>query len=246
MRSRFLLYVAVLLSAEMYFGKVAHADATPTTLQDYLNQVHGKNQEQVGSQIGIEAAKLKAFESELIFTPKLFAETRIGSDGKPFNPPLLTYDRIDMQSYSAGLTEQFDFGLQTKLYYSLTHTSYINSPQLTGQPAAYYDANPTPEVSMPLWGNGFGRTSRAQKSVTIKSNEAEEFGFRARAAGNDVEAENTYWSLVVAREVLRVQKNALTQAQAILSYVKKNEDRNFKRSFASTVGMHPLGTSWAA
>lgn len=159
MRSRFLLYVAVLLSAEMYFGKVAHADATPTTLQDYLNQVHGKNQEQVGSQIGIEAAKLKAFESELIFTPKLFAETRIGSDGKPFNPPLLTYDRIDMQSYSAGLTEQFDFGLQTKLYYSLTHTSYINSPQLTGQPAAYYDANPTLEVSMPLWGNGFGRTS---------------------------------------------------------------------------------------
>ncbi len=78
MRSRFLLYVAVLLSAEMYFGKVAHADATPTTLQDYLNQVHGKNQEQVGSQIGIEAAKLKAFESELIFTPKIIYHPQSG------------------------------------------------------------------------------------------------------------------------------------------------------------------------
>src|SRR5262245_13181416 len=28
--------------------------------------------------------------------------------------------------------------------------------------------------------------------------------------------------------------------------LKHGRDRNFKRAFASTVGMHPLGTSWAA
>lgn len=194
--------------------------AIATTLDEYLAQVRGENKELSGTRGVAEAAKLKSVESNLLFMPNFFAEARTSSDGKPSNPPLLTYDHIENQTYSLGISQQFSFGLQAKIYYQATHTNFIGSPVLSGSNADFYDANPRLELALPLWGNGFGRTLRAQRDLIARSNQVEEFGMKAQNVTSDIEAENTYWSLVVNQELLKVQRQALHQAETILDYVK--------------------------
>ncbi|MBK8201836.1 MAG: TolC family protein [Bdellovibrionales bacterium] len=206
------VFVLLLLTAQFSYA---------LSLDEYLKQVNGANQGQIGAERQAEAANLKASEADLLFMPQFFTEARMASEGKKMNPPLLVFDRIETSSVSAGLAQQFSFGLQGKLYYSLSETKYVNSPMLTGSTAHFYDTNPTLELSMPLWGNGFGRTSRAQKSLILSGNQAEQYGAKALSKGYEIEAENTYWSLVARQEILSTQEKALQQAEGILSYVSK-------------------------
>lgn len=197
------------------------SNAQSLTLDEYLAKVSADNKGQVGAENQAKAASLKWSEGDLLFTPQFFAEINQGSDGKPSNPPLLTYQKLQFESYSAGLAQQFSFGLKSRLYYQLSHTNYVNSPLLTGSNGDFYDANPRLELSMPLWSNGFGRSVRAQKIQIQQANRAEEYGAKALSLGLKMEAENTYWRLASARESLAIQRKALAQAESILEYVGK-------------------------
>jgi outer membrane protein TolC len=191
------------------------------TLNEYLVQVQTKNKGQIGIEKQAEAAGLKWYEGDLIFTPQFFVEARVGSDGKPANPPFLTYDKINIENYSAGFSQQFTFGLQGRLYYQFDHTKYVNAPLLNGLMNDFYDTRPILEFSMPLWKNGFGRAAKAQQSTIQESNRVEEYNAIALSKSTQMDAENTYWALTVAREVLRIQVTALHQAESILNYVSK-------------------------
>jgi len=191
------------------------------SLTEYFDQVSGENKDFVGNEKQAEAAKLKWYEGKLVFSPQIFAEAKAVSDEKKGNPPLLVYDSIDSQSFMMGLSEQFDFGLQSKFYYKLDHTRYVNSPTLSGPRGEFYDAQPVVELTMPFGKNFWGRASQAQQAVTLESNRAEEYASRGFLKQKMNEAENAYWALVVNREVIRIQKNALEQAEAILNYVTK-------------------------
>ena len=192
------------------------------TLNEYLGQVRSSNNGLSGAQKQAESASDKSAEANLIFRPSFFAEGLTASDAKQSNPAFLRYDRIEADKYSVGLAQQFSFGLQGKLYYQFARTKYVNStlPSL-GAPDDYYDVNPILELSMPLWGNGFGRSSRAQKSLIISGNKAEEYASKAQLKGFEIEAENAYWSLVASKETVATQERALSSAEGILTYLRK-------------------------
>lgn len=209
------LVIVILLA----FGvEVSHA----LTITEYLDQVRSSNKGLTGAKKQADAASDKMAEANLLFRPSLFAQGTTASDGKQSNPAMLRYDRVEADKYSLGLAQQFSFGLQGKLYYQFARTKYVNSslPGL-GAPDDYYDVNPTLELSMPLWGNGFGRSSRAQQDLIISGNKAEEYASKAQLTGYEIEAENAYWSLVAKREIVKTQERALSSAEGILNYVRK-------------------------
>ncbi len=199
--------------------------AKALSLSEYMDQVKSQNKGQVSANKSAQAASEMAEEADLVFRPNLFAEATTASDGKQATPPLLRYDRIESNKYSLGLSQQFSFGLQGKLYYQMAETQFVNSTLASlGGIEHFYDSNPALELSMPLWGNGFGRTARAKQTALLSGNKAEEYASRAKAKSYEIDAENAYWTLVAMRETLKTQGRALTSAEGILTYLRKKSN----------------------
>jgi outer membrane protein TolC len=218
-----LLILAALLSANP-----SHA----LSLNEYLNQVKQQSLGLKASDEQAEASKLSGRDADLYFTPKLFANARTGHDSKQSFGSSINYDRLNMQNYSLGVSQDFSFGLQTKLSYAMDRTEAEN---ISGGAAAgipdgstfgFWDATPLLEVNLPLWKDGFGRKARADQEVSRSSNQANEFGAQAQSQAFLVEAEAAYWNLSSAQEVVEVQKRASQQAQSILDYVSKKARMN--------------------
>lgn len=212
-----LLISAVLMSAT--------TTASALTLNEYLEQVQGDSKAYQGSLEQSRGAELKSREADLIFTPKLFAEARVGQDGKPGNPKM--YDEVRSQYYSLGVSQQFDFGLQTKLYYEMSNTEFVGlAPTAPLNPTKYWDAAPKLELSMPLWGNGFGRTARANEEALRSQNQAEQFTAQGQSLNVLAGAEAAYWKLAVWQDVVNIQEQAKQAAQSILDYVTRKKNMN--------------------
>ncbi|MGE5086064.1 MAG: TolC family protein [Bacillota bacterium] len=197
--------------------------AQAISLSEYLDKVKSDSLGYRGSAEQADGAALKAREADLFFTPKLFAEAQIGHDGKPSQPQM--YDRVNTEAYSLGLSQQFSFGLQGKLYYSLTKTKFDNPSNIITMPE-YWDAQPKVELSMPLWGGGFGRTVQANEELTRQASTAEQFNTSAQTVGFLAQAEAAYWKLSAWNDVVKIQETALKAAQNILDYVSKKKSMN--------------------
>jgi outer membrane protein TolC len=213
-----LLIAAALLSAN---------PSSAFSLNEYLNQVKQQNVGLKASDEQAEASTLSGREADLYFTPRLFANARVGHDGKTSFGSAVTYDRLKMQNYSLGVSQEFSFGLQTKLAYALDKTD-VEGLQAPGFPSSvgFWDATPQLELTMPLWKDGFGRTARANQEKDRTLNEANKFNAQAQSQSYIVEAEAVYWTLSSAQEVVQVQKKASQSAQNILDYVSKKARMN--------------------
>jgi len=197
--------------------------AQAISLNEYLDKVKSDSSGYKGSAQQAEGAALKSREADLFFTPKLFAEAQIGHDGKPSQPRM--YDRVNTEAYSLGVSQQFSFGLQGKLYYNMTKTKFDNAGTAITMPE-YWDAQPKVELTMPLWGGGFGRTADANAELTRQSSVAEQFNYSYQTAGLLAQAEAAYWKLSAWNDVVKIQETALKAAQNILDYVSKKKSMN--------------------
>ncbi|MEN0057354.1 MAG: TolC family protein [Bdellovibrio sp.] len=211
-----------LITAALLLGPPASA----LSLSEYLQQVKEKSLGYQANSEQSEASRLKSREADLYFTPRLFANARVGHDGKESFASSITYDRLRMQNYSLGVSQEFSFGLQTKLSYAIDKTEVEGATLPAGVASSFWDATPLIELTMPLLGNGFGRTSRANEDVVRQQNRAESLAADAQAQGFLVEAEAAYWKLASSQEVVQVQTRALKQAQSILDYVSKKARMN--------------------
>lgn len=199
--------------------------ASALSLNEYLDQVKGDSSAYKGATEQAEGAELKSREADLIFTPKLFAEARMGHDGKPGNPKM--YDEVKSQYYSLGVSQQFSFGLQTKLSYDMTRTEFEGlSAGSPISPSKYWDATPKLELSMPLWGNGFGRTAQANEEALRAQNIAEKFQAQGQSLNFLAAAEAAYWKVAAWQDVVVIQEQAKQAAQNILDYVTRKKRMN--------------------
>ena len=195
------------------------------SLDDYLSEVRRGNPEYIAQQKQYEGAQLKASEGKLIFRPKFFSEVQFSHDGKPATPPLLVYNHIESLYTNAGIEQTFSFGLHTKIYYQFTRTHFFNSPYLMGDTSRFFDVNPTIELSLPILGNGFGRTARSQRDAIEASNQAEAYAAEAKRLALEAQAQSQYWNLALARQSKDLQKSALKSAQEILTYIERQTAR---------------------
>lgn len=196
-------------------------------LSEYLELMQQENLAFKGSKKKEESAVLLTSEAGLMTSPTFFVEARKSFDTTLGTPPMSMYDKYENQTIGVGISNQFEFGLQTKFSYQAVKNSYEGS---TFNPDKYWDFSPNVELSLPLWANGFGSTVRAQKTLTKAQNETEALAELANQKGLLVEAEITYWQLASARERLKIQDEALQSAKKIHTYVQGQKNKNLGES----------------
>ncbi len=208
---------------------MSSTSAIAMTLDEYLAQVRGNNKGYKGVAGQAEGATLKSREADLYFTPKLFAEARWGED---YSIPQFegAYKGIESQYYSLGIQQQFSFGLSAKVYYDLNYTEMrgvnASNPIAGAINTKYWDGKPKLELSLPLWGNGFGRTAEANSEAARASNLAEAYGADANATTMLINAEAAYWKLSAWQDVIKVNEYARTAAKNIYDYVARKKRMN--------------------
>lgn len=226
MKSRALLTVILPMLPLLPAAAGAAAPPASLSLQEYLDQARANHQGYRAASRAAEGAGQRSREAGLITLPQFSAEGQIYSDARPqlnsFGPA-----QTDASGIKLGLSQQFGFGVQTRLGYQLTHT------QLTLQPGTspafflytdYYDAIPSLDVSVPLWKGIGGSETRATQTTAEASALATHFGQAFAARMTLFEAELAYWRLAAAREVVAVQKKTLERTRYLEKWATERVD----------------------
>lgn len=195
------------------------------TLNEYLESVKTRNLSYQSSAERAEGSALRAREADIFFTPQLFASAQSGYESKLGLPETFTYDKIESLTYSFGISQQFNFGLETKFGYEILNTNFVGA-DLGAVPTEYWDVAPKIEMSLPLWKNGFGRFARASQEVVRNGSLADQYKAKAESENILISAEIAYWRLSAAQELVKIQEQALLAGQNILIYVKRKFSKN--------------------
>jgi outer membrane protein TolC len=219
----FVLYLLILANA------VKAAESAPLTLETYLNQVKKENRAFQGAMGLVQAAKERREEGSLALAPTFFANAQLYYDAKLPQLPFMSYDQLNLNTYQVGFSKVTSFGMIAKLTYEFDYTAYQNLVLPGGTaafPLNYYDAAPKLELSQSLWGNGFGRSTRAGLSLSEAQAEANQYQSRFQARSVLAQAESAYWRLVVARESVQIAEDTLDQARKLNEWTKRRSKMN--------------------
>jgi outer membrane protein TolC len=189
--------------------------ASELSLNDFLKQVETKNQSMSAARLSVEAAEAKAQEGKLIFRPNIFAQAQSSIDKKPTTNKLAQGDRTDYTFFTAGLTEQFAYGLQGKIGYNYSHTKIFNASTSFLPISDFRDGVATLELSQSLWRNFWGREAKSQESIITSQSLASKHTENYKMKVTFAQAESAYWSLSQVRKIVKVQKESLERAQKI-------------------------------
>ena len=205
-----LLALAIIIPNVSFSGQLS--------LADFLKQVENKNQSLVASKLITEGAELRENEGKLLFKPSIFAQAQSAVDKKPTTNVNSQGDRTDYDLMSAGIQKQFNFGLQSKLTYTISHTTIHDALPSFLPISNFHDGIASLELSQSLWRNFLGRESLSQETIvtsqSLVSKHSENYKIKAALS----QAESLYWSLSQIRKVVKVQKESLERAQKIRTW----------------------------
>lgn len=206
------VFILSILAAGGAFAQSATAkDKAPEgprlALEDYLKQVAEKHTGYKAADMTAKGARLTAQEGTLLFRPNLFGQAGAATSGQ--SNPFSDTEQFQSKSYSLGLSQNTDIGLTAKVTANRNEFA-LNAGALSGR----YEATWTQlELTQSLWRNWAGRELDATA-------DAMEYGALANAYAQShaskallLEAEAAYWRLALAREIVKVQKDALDRAQ---------------------------------
>lgn len=201
-------------------------NAYSMSLEEYLNLVKKDNLTFKANSEYVEGAKLLLSEADLYYTPEFFVDATYRDSEQPQNPPF--YRAIKNKNISLGISQNFKFGLEAKLYYEAMGFDMIGTPSMPGFNimAEYWDTAPKLDLRMPLLSGGFGRRIRAQEEILRKQVVAEQQNAAAQTAQILANAEAYYWKLALWQEVISIQEQALKAAENILSHLSKKRKMN--------------------
>ena len=192
------------------------------SLEEYLSQVKGENLAVTSADQNAEAFEKLKTKAKLVTAINFFASTEKNSVEQNQALQIFRYTKVYNDKNQVGFSQTSDFGLNTKLYYSLNRVKYKNLTTSSSNPslaADNYQSTPTLEVSLPLWQNFFGSSTRASKDSLYFSNESQKLNSMATSLSSLVVAEQSYWALVYAKKAVEIQKNSLSSAKQIFDYV---------------------------
>jgi outer membrane protein TolC len=194
---------------------------TSLSLNDFLKQVQEKNQSIVASKLSEEGALDRSNEGKLIFRPSLFAQAQSAIDKKPTTNKNAQGDRTDHNLFTAGLMQQFNFGLQSKLTYNISHTIIYNASPAFLPQNNFYDGMLTLELTQSLLRNFFGVENQSLETISTSQAKASKLTEQFKVRTIISLAESLYWSLSQMRKIVKVQKESFDRAEKIRNWSKK-------------------------
>jgi len=197
--------------------------------QEFLKDVRANNLEVKSTLQAAEGAKKRAEESDLLTSPAFYTQAQAGADAKLPILAFFNYDKLETQGVSLGVQQLTSYGQNIKLYYNAIHYNYVNLlfPTPGASPSTnFFDTTPGFEITQSLWSNGFGRGTRANRTLIESQALAASYASQYKARATLAAAEETYWKLVIAREKVAIQTIALEQAKKIFDWSSGRAKRN--------------------
>lgn len=192
--------------------------ANPLTLESYLKQVTDQHQGLKSSLGASEGAQQRSNESVAMLAPNVFVNAQQLVDEKPTANPAFQGNKTSATSYSVGVSKLTSFGTAAKLSYNSGFVDIDGAnPAFFPEPETY-ETRTTLEVSQPLWRNFFGSETRAVMELSRNSALATSATEAYKARMMRMEAELTYWRLVLARESVAVNKASLQRSEKIRAW----------------------------
>jgi len=191
------------------------------TLSNYLKEVEEKNHTIVASKKLSEGLESRQNESKLIFKPSIFAQGQVAVDKKPTTNVNAQGDRTDNSFGTVGLMQQFDFGLKSKLAYSLSHTKIYNALTSFLPVSDFHDSQISLELSQSLWRNFYGVESNAQEKIIAADVKAKKLIEDYKVKSLLSAAESVYWSLSQMKKMIVVEKESLDRAFKIKKWAEQ-------------------------
>ncbi|MBF0364789.1 MAG: TolC family protein [Oligoflexia bacterium] len=204
----------------------AHASENVITLDDYLKQVQNSNHGFKAAAQSSRALELKSQEGELLFAPAAFATTQFVNDEKLNSSPTSQGTKTFVDSYSFGVSKQFEMGLQSKLSYMMNYYSIEGASPMFLKTPKFYESKTALDLSFPLLRNFLAKETKATTSVMKSQTMANYYVERYKMKALMLEAELSYWRLVLARETVKVQKDLLSKSEKIYNW---NKERYLKQ-----------------
>jgi outer membrane protein TolC len=197
------------------------AIAQNLTLDDYLSQVEGQNQNLVSAKETAQGAQLSVAEGSLIYSPTLFAEASWTDD--KFRNALFpsAYTSFTNNTYTVGIRQQTGFGLAGAVSYDLNKLGYLGAitpPATTPADRVFWEGTPKVELTFQLWRNFFGSETQAEKTVIESGARAAQYNASAQAKQARADAETTYVQLASYQELIRVYQDSVETAQDLLRF----------------------------
>lgn len=198
--------------------------AQTLSLDDYLSQVEGKNENLNAAKATAEGASLRAAEGDLMYSPTLFAEASWTDD--KFRNALFpsAYTSFTNNTYTVGIRQQTSFGLSGAVSYDLNKLGYLGAitpPSTTPADRVFWEGTPKIELTFQLWRNFLGRETQAEKVLKESGARATQFRSSAEAKAARAEAEITYVRLASNQELIRVYKDSVQNAQDLLRHINR-------------------------
>ncbi len=215
MRNSILFFSFLLVAAS------AQAEGPFLSLDAFLGQVKQGNQAYQSSVQVTEGASQRGREGKLIYAPSLTANAQWADDKSPKASVPAQGVETRYNTYSLGVSKLWDFGLISKLSYTVNYTNIrgANSNFLTVP--IYNESKPALELSLPLLRNGFGSENEAQSGQIDSQTEAVRAGESYKVKLLLSQAEAAYWRLAAARDVRRVQRETLDRATRMVEWTSR-------------------------
>ena len=196
------LYFAILA----IFCKQSFAQNPSTlSLDQYLEQVKGQNLTIEKSEKNVESFELLKQKAKLVSAIKLYGFTESSFAEQNRALQFFRYESVKYQNNRIGLSQNSEFGLNSNIYYSLNNTKYkgFNSALASSNLAIQNSqAIPVVELSIPLWQNLFGASTRARRDASFYENEAQKLSAKALSISELIDAEKGFWTMVFAQKTV--------------------------------------------
>lgn len=199
------------------------AHAQTLSLDGYLAQVEGKNQNVIAAKEFSEGAKLAVSEGDLMYSPTLFIDASWLNDKFPNALFPTAYSSTYNYTYTAGIRQTTAWGLRGAISYDLNNIGYLNSAFGGGTPTdrTFWEGTPKIELNLSLWRNLFGTETQAQKQLTETSAMANQYNNSFQAKNLRAAAESAYVRLVSAQELIRVYQSSVEKSEELLKWINR-------------------------
>jgi outer membrane protein TolC len=204
------LVIALILSPSQF----SYAQSNRMSLSDFLNQVKQGHQGFQASQKTIESSEQRAGESKLSTRPSLLGSAQYLNDKRETGSPLQG-DEMTSTSYSLGVKQTTDFGLEAKLLYNHVNMSLPGANTQFVPLTSYYTSGPVVELTQALGRNWLGAETTATQDLIASQVQASKFGESYKQKQLLAQAESAYWRLAIAREAVSATKETLGRAEKI-------------------------------
>ena len=215
-----MLFQRVSLSFALVLGSIPGAYAL--SLEEYLNQVSGRNEGVVAAKTSSDAKELRRDEGTLFFRPSFFLNGEYSDDQRPTISPLFQGNQTIRHTLRGGLSQNFRTGTKASLSYNYYKTQINGVDPNFVQNRKFFDMAPQLEITQSLWRNWLGSEFKATETVTNATAEAQRFQEAFNYKQLMIQAENAYWRLYVAQMSLAVQEQSIERAKRLRDW---NADR---------------------